>query len=111
LNNNREFVETDYESLCLKSKEEIVEKYCSGLPEVQMYEEGILKAGYSTLLNVKIELHGFVFESKLLFKVEGNSLLGKFHYQPVIFLETENISKENRMENCIFSISTWEDSR
>jgi hypothetical protein len=45
-----------------------------------------------------INLNDFHFHSKLLIKNEGKSSFGKFFYEPVVFLGTNQIAIENRLE-------------
>lgn len=89
---------SEYEQLLLKFQNWSYNTYCKNLPNSLIYEENILKKGFESIQDCKIELKGFIFESKLLVKRKGISSLGKFIYEPVIFLGTNQIAKENRLE-------------
>lgn len=88
---------TDYETMVFRSKEKAIETYCREI-ETQYYEEDILRKGISAIQNTRITFEYFDFDCKLLLKRKGKSSLGKFYYEPGIFLGTNGALKENRME-------------
>ena len=95
---NEPYELSEYEQLLQKFQNQSFDTYCEKLPNSSIYKENSLKKGFDSIQNCKIELDGFEFESKILLKKEGKSNLGKFSYEPVIFLGTNQIAKENRLE-------------
>jgi predicted RecB family nuclease len=98
LNSEVSFDSTEYENLLLKFQNKIFEVYHTKLNNVEDYKEGILKSGFEYIKDCNIHLSDFSFYCKLIIKNEGKSSLGKFFYEPVIFLGTNQIAKENRLE-------------
>lgn len=97
-NSVEQYVQTEYEILINKAKEKAIETYYKKSGEAQFYDEGILIKGIPVIYNTKINIQDFNFDSKLLLKKEGKSSLGKFYYEPAIFIGTNKIALENRME-------------
>jgi predicted RecB family nuclease len=89
---------TEYENLLLKFQAETFENYCNNFTDIQGYKDGILQKGFNIIKDCKINLNEFDFDSKLIIKNEGKSSLGNFLYEPVIFLGTNQILIENRLE-------------
>ncbi len=98
LKSEEPFEQTEYDKLLLKLQTQAFDKYCSNFTDVQDYEDGILKKGFEIIKDCNINLAEFDFQSKLIFKSEGKSSLGKFFYEPAIFLGSNQIAKENRLE-------------
>ena len=98
INSAEQCERTDYDILINKAKEKAIETYYENSLEVQSYKEGILRKGIPTIYNTRINIEGFEFHSQLLLKKEGKSSLGKFYYEPAIFIGTNKIAIENRME-------------
>ena len=67
-------------------------------PDVQPYNIENLKNGSDFLTDATLKAEGIQATCGLLAKVEGNSSLGRFHYEPTIFVGTRSISKEQRVE-------------
>lgn len=89
---------TEYEKLQMKFQRIAFEEYCFDLSNIENYKDGILRNGFEFIKNCNIDLIDFTFQSKLIIKNEGKSAFGKFLYEPVIFLSTNQIVKENRLE-------------
>jgi len=98
VNSVEQYEQVDYEILINKAKEKAIQTYYEKSGEVQFYKEGILRKGIPVIYNTRIDIQGFNFDSQLLLKKEGKSSLGKFYYEPAIFIGTNKISIENRME-------------
>ena len=92
------FEQTEYDKLLLKFQTQAFDKYCNNFTDIQDYKDGILKKGFEVIKDCSINLAEFHFQSKLIFKNEGKSSLGKFFNEPVIFLGSNQISKESRLE-------------
>ena len=88
---------TDYESMTDRAKETTIRRYLRGFTS-QAYKKGILENGLPAVRNTKMAFEDFDFECKLLLKKEGTSSFGNFYYAPCIFLGTNQLLKENRME-------------
>ena len=89
---------TEYNKLLLKFQTQAFDNYCNGFPNIQDYKDGILKKGFEVIKDCSINLSEFDFQSKIIIKNEGKSSLGNFFYEPVIFLGSSQITKENRLE-------------
>jgi predicted RecB family nuclease len=98
LKSEETFEPTEYDKLLLKFQAKVFENYCNNFTDIQDYKDGILKKGFEIIKDCNINLAEFDFHSKLIFKSEGKSSLGKFFYEPVVFLGSNQISKENRLE-------------
>jgi predicted RecB family nuclease len=72
--------------------------YCNNFTDIQDYKDGVLKKGFEIIKDSSINLAEFDFQSKLILKNEGKSSLGKFIYEPVVFIGSKQIAKENRLE-------------
>lgn len=92
------FEPTEYDKLLLKFQANTFDNYCNNFTDIQNYKEGILKKGFEIVKDCNINLVEFNFQSKLIRKNEGKSSLGKFFYEPTLFLSSNQISKENRLE-------------
>jgi len=97
LKSEEPFEPTEYDKLLLKFQTNAFENYCTNFTDIQDYKDGILKKGFKIIKDCNINLAEFDFQSKLIFKNEGKSSLGKFFYEPVVFLGSNQISKENRL--------------
>jgi predicted RecB family nuclease len=98
VNSVEHYEQVDYEILINKAKEKAIETYYEKSGKVQLYEEGILREGLPAIYNTRIDIQGFNFDSQLLLRKKGKSSLGKFYYEPAIFIGTNKISIEHRME-------------
>ena len=98
LNSVEQYEQVEYELLVQKAREKAIETYCEKYEEVQFYKEGILREGIAAIYDTNIDIQDFNFDGKLLIKKEGKSSFGKFYYEPAIFIGTNKISTENRME-------------
>lgn len=92
------FEPTEYDKLLLKFQTQAFDNYCNNFTDIQDYKDGILKKGFEIIKDCNTNLAEFDFQSKLIFKHEGKSSLGKFFYEPVIFVGSNQIAKENRLE-------------
>ena len=98
LKSEEPFEQTEFDKLLLKFQTQAYDKYCNNFTDIQDYKDSILKKGFEVIKDCNINLTEFDFDSKLIFKNEGKSSLGKFFYEPVIFLGSNQILKENRLE-------------
>lgn len=94
---------TNYETIILKAKETAAKTYIQK-SVAQNFEIDILDKGISIVCFTKIRIDGFDFDCKILNRKEGNSKFGSFYYEPGIFIGTNKISKENRMELTFLSL-------
>ena len=67
-------------------------------PDIRPYIQANLKKGSDFLTDATLQADGIQATCGLLTKVEGKSSLGRFHYEPTIFVGTCSISKEQRVE-------------
>ena len=98
LKSEESFEPTEYDKLLLKFQKQAFENYCNNFTAIQDYKDGVLKKGFEIVKDCNINLTEFNFQSKLIFKNEGKSSLVKFFYEPVIFLGSNQIAIENRLE-------------
>jgi predicted RecB family nuclease len=98
LKSEEPFEPTEYDKLMRKFQTKAFDNYCNGFSTIQDYKDGILKKGFDIIKDCNINLAEFDFQSKLILKNEGKSSLGLFFYEPVIFLSSNLIAKENRLE-------------
>ena len=66
--------------------------------DIQPYSQENLKNGSDFLTNTTLKAEEIQATCGLLTKAEGNSSLGRYHYEPTIFVGTRSISKEQRVE-------------
>ena len=66
-------------------------------PDVKPYNQANLKKGSDFFTNATLQAEEIQATCGLLTKVEGNSSLGRCHYEPTIFVGTRSISKEQRV--------------
>jgi predicted RecB family nuclease len=78
------------------------EKYIDHLkhthPDVAPYSAENLRKGSKMLINVHLQVDGFVADCALLSRVEGTSTFGKHSYEPSLCVGTHSISKEQKLE-------------
>jgi hypothetical protein len=67
-------------------------------PDVQPYSTDNLKKKSDFLINAKLQAGGLEAGCSILTKVKGSSSLGRYSYEPTIFVGTHRISKEQRLE-------------
>ncbi|MFV8328462.1 IS66 family transposase [Flavobacterium sp. ZS1P14] len=103
LNNVNNYELTDYETIIFKAKEKSAKTYFQK-SDVQNYELDILKEGFPIVCGAKIRIDYFDFDCNILFRKDGNSKFGNFYYELGIFIGTNKISKENRMELAFLSL-------
>ena len=76
-------------------------KYINILPQknadVQPYSPDNLKGKHDFLVNATLEANGFAAEIAVLSKVRSNSALGRYSYEPTIFVGTHSIKKEQKL--------------
>jgi len=102
-NSDDKYESTDYETIIIKATEKTAKTYFQN-NETQNYKIGILNKGISIICGTKIRVDCFDFDCNLLIRKEGNSKFGNFYYEPGIFIGTNKISKENRMELAFLSL-------
>jgi len=97
----------EYVEILEEKKREGQSKYIKMLRQeerdVQPYNQENLKKGCDFLINATLKAEGIQATCGLLTKAEGNSSLGKFHYEPTIFTGTHSITKEQRIELAFIS--------
>jgi predicted RecB family nuclease len=98
LKSENPFEPTEYDQLLLKFQTRSFENYCNNFADIKDYIDGILKKGFEIIKDCEINLSEFDFKGKIIIKNEGKSSLGKFFYEPVVFLGSNQVSKENRLE-------------
>lgn len=90
---------TKYDNLLLKFQTKAFENNCNNFTgDIQYYKNGILKKGIEAIRNCDINLIDFDFQSRLILKREGKSSFGRFFYEPVVFIGSNQIGKEDRLE-------------
>ncbi len=87
----------DFEKLVSRQKHSVQTNYVENLL-AEEYIEGCLKRGYQSVQNVKISAGETELECALLLKREGKSSLGRFYYEPVLFLGLNQVAKEDKLE-------------
>ncbi len=87
----------EYENLVLKLKRDSQAKFLEDLP-VNKYEVDLLKKGHEYIQDVKINTDEFEFNCSLLVKQSGKSSLGKFYYEPVLFIGLNQVTKEDKLD-------------
>lgn len=102
LNTVNDYELTDYETIIFKAKEKSAKTYFQK-SDAQNYEIDIFNKGISIVCGAKIRIDGFDFDCNILYRKEGNSKFGNYYYEPGIFIGTNKISKENRMELAFLS--------
>ena len=65
---------------------------------VQSYSSDNLKGKYEFLVNAKLETGELAAECAILSKVRTHSGLGRYSYEPTIFVGTQTIKKEQKLE-------------
>ena len=92
----------EYVEILEKKKRESHSNYIKMLQQknldVQPYNQANLKKGSDFFTNATLQAEGIQATCSLLTKVEGRSSLGRFHYEPTIFVGTCSISKEQSVE-------------
>src|SRR5712691_7446772 len=66
--------------------------------DVQPYSLENLRKGSKVLINAHLQMDGFAAECGVLTRVEGTSTLGKYSYEPSIFVGTHSMSNEQKLE-------------
>ena len=66
--------------------------------DVQPYNVDNLKNGSDFLINVTLKVEGVEADCGVLTKVQGSSSLGRYSYEPTVFVGTHNISKDQKLE-------------
>lgn len=102
LNSSNSIENSEYENLLVTFQQKAIASFLQNFPNAQSYQNGILKKGFEAIRNVEISFDAFHFSSPLLVKKEGKSALGKFHYEPTVFIGTNKITKENKIELAFF---------
>lgn len=67
-------------------------------PDVQPYSQDALKAGSDFLINARLEANGLAADCAILSKVKIHSKLGRYSYEPTIFVGTHSIKEEQKLE-------------
>jgi predicted RecB family nuclease len=66
--------------------------------DVQSYNPDKLTGKHEFLTNVTLEANGLAAECAILNKVRTHSALGRYSYEPTIFVGTHSIKKEQKLE-------------
>jgi len=66
--------------------------------DIQPYLADYLKNKANFVSNAILQVAGLESECGLLTKVQGHSLLGNYHYEPTLFVETHKIIGEQKLE-------------
>jgi predicted RecB family nuclease len=66
--------------------------------DVQFYAEKGLKNRCDFLVGATLRAYGLEADCDLLVKVKGNSSLGRYSYEPTIFVGTHTVTKEQRLQ-------------
>lgn len=98
LNTSDSIEMSEYENLLVSFQQKAMASFLQNFSDAPSYQNGILKKGFEAITNVEISLDRFHFFCPLLIKKEGKSGLGKFYYEPTIFIGTNKITKENKLE-------------
>src|SRR5215471_4825797 len=65
--------------------------------DVQPYSVENLRKGSKMLTNAHLQVDGFAADCGVLTRVEGTSTFGKYCYEPMMFVGTHIISKEQQL--------------
>jgi predicted RecB family nuclease len=66
--------------------------------DVQPYNLENLKGKHEFLINVTLEANGLAAKCAILNKIRTHSSLGRYSYEPTIFVSTHSIKKEQKLE-------------
>jgi predicted RecB family nuclease len=92
----------EYMSILQQRKEALQRDYIKGVkqknPDVQSYSTDSLRNGCELLVNAALEAEGLEAECGILTKVDGNSALGKYSYEPTLFIGTYRIDRYQKLE-------------
>src|SRR5262245_32022474 len=66
--------------------------------DVHPYSVENLRKGRTVLIHARLQMDGLAADCGVLTRVEGTSTFGQHRYEPVIFVGTHSISKEQRLE-------------
>ncbi|MBL4754387.1 MAG: TM0106 family RecB-like putative nuclease [Flavobacteriales bacterium] len=91
------YTPTEYEVLIDKTKEKVTNSFYQK-NEASTYFDGILKEGKYLVKSTRINLGLFEFDCNYLLKKEGKSRLGMHFYEPGIFISSNKILKEDRLQ-------------
>jgi predicted RecB family nuclease len=90
-------------SILQRRKEALQRDYIKELkqknPDVQSYSLENLKSRSDFLVNSKLKAEGLEADCGILTKVDGSSFLGRYSYEPTIFIGTYRIDKYQKLES------------
>ena len=93
----QEYVELLKQQRCIH-QERYIDHLKHTHPDVEPYSVENLRKGSKMLINVHLQVDGFVTDCALLSRVEGTSTFGKHSYEPSLCVGTHSISKEQKLE-------------
>jgi predicted RecB family nuclease len=92
----------EYMSILQQRKEALQKDYIKELkqsnPDVQSYSTDSLRNGCELLVNATLKAEGIEAECAILRKVDSSSALGKYSYEPTLFIGTYRIDRYQRLE-------------
>jgi len=92
----------EYARILEQQKQVIQRKYLDILrqknPNVQSYNLDKLKDKHEFLINTTLKANGLAAECAILIKVRTHSALGRYSYEPTIFVGAYSIKKEQKLE-------------
>jgi predicted RecB family nuclease len=92
----------EYMSILQRRKEALQRDYIKELkqknPDVQSYSLENFKGRSDFLINAKLKAEGLEADCGILTKVDGSSFLGRYSYEPTIFIGTYRIDKYQKLE-------------
>ena len=98
---NQRGTPNEYMSILQQRKEALQRDYIKKLkqknPDVQPYSTDSLRNGCELLTNATLKVEGLEAECGILTKVGGSSALGKYGYEPTLFIGTNKIDKYQKL--------------
>ena len=92
----------EYMSILQQRKEALQRDYIKELkqknPDVQSYSKDSLRNGCEILINAALNAKGLEAECGILTKVDSSSALGKYSYEPTLFIGTYRTDKYQKLE-------------
>lgn len=91
------FRKTDFERMVDEYAFEVKKTYiCEN--DTQSFNNGILEQGADLITDINIQILDYFFQCDLLQKTIGKSTFGDYHYEPIVFVGQNKVSRYDRMK-------------
>ena len=98
---NKRGIRHEYARILQQQKEALQREYIRGLKQknadVQPYSLDNLKSRSDFLVNATLKAEGLEADCGILTKVDGSSSLGRYSYEPTLFIGTHKIDKYQKL--------------